>query len=921
MADKKEMDVLKILRRYFLFEQVVNKPSAQKILKKNGSGAGKTAIDDRAVLQVMQDYIATLNNVIITDSKGNDSMFGVYIGKLEREYKKLPENQRLQKAGPFDTGFNAYMEALLALDDNGASVAAAIEKNPDVAEKIKKLPITLGGKKQDSYVEVLAQYIDIFTSMSGLKGELTELHNAHAKNKARLENLPVIREQFETLKKVDAVHAENFKTLNATLETMKGDLGKINLEVIQDLQDKTRDEFDNVTTLISVEGEAIRQTIATENAATQGVVKKDGEKTRKVVAQQGGQTRAAVQGAEQRIVESVYETAGTSLEVNDDLAKKQRKATHQTSGQLRSEVRGAEQTIKETIYEVEGTLLGDNAYQHEETRRVIREEAGKTTAAAAAVATEVAAGVKVVNDHTTREADRVIEAVNAVNQQLVANQQTTNNANTATKKGLSKGFIAAGIGFSLALIIAAGGAGFAIGNRNSKGSSDNSNAASYDNAAYQMYVQETDELNSYTDLYNKLVVDGVTIAELQELAGARDNAKASDKEGYYSSTTTIESMYNSAATMNELASKVIDLESQVTTLNVNIGNLESQVAGLETQQQADAAKIAELNTLVESYKTELANKETELAAAKAEIESLKQQLANAGTDAEKEALKAEIATLTTKLANAEANLEVANEKLAQAEKTIVELNEKVSGLETELATANAQIEQLKADGAIDKAKIAELEGKLSQSAAKVAELEQKLANAPTAEEKAALEAELKTAKEELAASKDEVAKYVKLNEELKAQLEEALNKAEEAETKAAELETELAKAKQDNELKAAELAELVIKYDTAVSTYNELLAKYNELLQSNVSSETLEQAYAKIEALQTELSGTQAELAAALQEGASNSQFLDEFYQEITLETSGTMTDAQIRAYLADAFGLDYTEKTNGSENNYPQKG
>lgn len=291
--------------------------------------------------------------------------------------------------------------------------------------------------------------------------------------------------------------------------------------------------------------------------------------------------------------------------------------------------------------------------------------------------------------------------------------------------------------------------------------------------------------------------------------------------------------------------------------------------------------------------------------------------------------------------------------LVNAEFDLSKANGQINALSIEVNNLNGQISKLTEQQKKDAATIAGLQATIADKEARIAELEALLANGSGNDAVIKdLQAQLKGVKDELAAAKSQVTALQSENAGLKQ--ENADLKAENAQLKqdvaalqsqvnslttdSASLKAQVEDLKNKNNQLANQVASYMTQLEQAKtdfaalqSQYNDLKAKYDALVQASqgmVSQAEVDALRARITELEgslskalSDLAASESALAKAVQEGAANGKFLDDLYAALTYTSSGTMTDAEVREYIAFMLGLNYSENTSGNENDHPSYG
>ena len=229
--------------------------------------------------------------------------------------------------------------------------------------------------------------------------------------------------------------------------------------------------------------------------------------------------------------------------------------------------------------------------------------------------------------------------------------------------------------------------------------------------------------------------------------------------------------------------------------------------------------------------------------------------------------------------------------------TLQKYNEVVKDLEE----AKAEIEDLKKQlaGETDPDEIARLEQELAEAEAQIERLEA---------EKAELEAENESLKAENAELKNQIADLQGQVDDLNSTITDLENTITELESENADLLADYTTAKTELESAKQELVNQIAKY-------NELVDKYETLEGENANLKAeLENAYSQLEIALERVSELENQLANL----ENNRDFLESLYESITGRGAGSMTDEQLREFIASKLGLPY-EPTPGAEEDAKQ--
>ncbi len=219
----------------------------------------------------------------------------------------------------------------------------------------------------------------------------------------------------------------------------------------------------------------------------------------------------------------------------------------------------------------------------------------------------------------------------------------------------------------------------------------------------------------------------------------------------------------------------------------------------------------------------------------------------------------------------------------------------------DLEEAKAEIEDLKKQlaGETDPDEIARLEQELAEAEAQIERLEA---------EKAELEAENEGLKAENAELKNQIA-------DLQGQVDDLNSTITDLENTITELESENADLLADYNTAKTELENAKQELVNQIAKYNELVDKYETLEGENANLKAeLENAKSQLEIALERVSELENQLANL----ENNRDFLESLYESITGRDAGSMTDEQLREFIAGKLGLPY-EPTPGAEEDAKQ--
>lgn len=600
----------------------------------------------------------------------------------------------------------------------------------------------------------------------------------------------------------------------------------------------------------------LNQTIVSESQMTRSTVEREGQTSRKQSNQHAGQIRADVRAAEQHVVESVYDASGAVISY---------------LGMLNDDLKAAIAAGNPTQAEQIRQLIADTEARHAEVLKAVNYQ-GYTTRAY---------GINQARGMTNRikKVDQGVSRANAGIDSANTKLDTLLNKDKKDENKVVKYLVIGGLVISLA--VAAGSLSYAISEHNDlkeanakivelEQNQESHTASDIKPDNYDQTIKDAENLAkfyAFMNSYNEKATDGLTtdeLSDLQQVINAETDAQLKD---------SLQDILNMALAMG--GQPIVSDDSEYA--------------------KNEAKEYAEFKSYLDELKADGKITEQEYTSA---LEKITAYSANDRTE------YSSTAPMTDVL-NAEYNLSVAQ---VQAE-----------ALNKEVVTLKNEIESLKGSGTTDAATIASLREQIAEKDEKIAELEQKLATGTGSEDVVKeLQEQLATTKAELADAKAQVESLSKENSSLTSEntsLKEQLALIE-TEYKAAveSLKADIKTLTETNTNNASKIA----GYMSEIEALKALNDQLQDQLKNVASQEDYAAAQQTIKSLQSSLESVEAQLAAAIQNSSANSAFIDSLYESLTLQSSGSMTDEEIRSAIAYYLGLNYSENTNGSEADYP---
>ena len=475
----------------------------------------------------------------------------------------------------------------------------------------------------------------------------------------------------------------------------------------------------------------------------------------------------------------------------------------------------------------------------------------------------------------------------------------------------------------------------------------------------QYSEDENREKAAFDELYNMVVEDGITTKDqmtnyLGEQGFEVPETKAEQPQMLAASVELENVEYGGVA-----QSEIDDLRSVVDTYfaandktgSVVIGKdtngneismsyesatqtpyMEAKLEGLQSRYDAEASKqeLIDLINAIKNINGVNISDET----IDGIVDAINEALDNASTDERYQSIKAyidsEIAELEAfyeSLTSAQEDGNISEEEKAALE-TSIENAAKTDNVDGYGFSTTGEMENA-LESALTSQKYNEVVGDLEEAKAEIEDLKKQLEEETDPDEIARLEQELKDAEDEIARLEAEKAELEAENEGLKAENAELKNQiadlqgqVDDLNSTITDLENTITELESENADLLADYTAAKTELENAKQDLADQIAKYNELVDNY---ETLEGENADLKA---ELQNAKSQLEIALQRVSelenqlanleNNRDFLESLYESITGRGAGSMTDEQLREFIAGKLGLPY-EPTPGAEEDAKQ--
>ena len=557
--------------------------------------------------------------------------------------------------------------------------------------------------------------------------------------------------------------------------------------------------------------------------------------------------------------------------------------------------------------------------------------------------------------HVTDEADRIIE--------------NNHSENEETRRVIREGFekVKRPKASTLKIALAVLGAGAIIGVGSFLGTyfgaKDNQSANGIVNPDIYIVAQYSEDENrekiAFDELYNMVVEDGITTKDqmtnyLGEQGFELPETNANQPQMLAASVTLENVEYGGIA-----QSEIDDLHSVVDTYfaandktgSVVIGKdengneismsyesatqtpyMEAKLEGLQSRYDAEASKqeLIDLINAIKNINGVNISDET----IDGIVDAINEALDNASTDERYQNIKAyidgEIAELEAfyeSLTSAKEDGNISEEEKANLE-TLIENAAKTDNLDGYGFSTTGEMENA-LEGSLTLQKYDEVVKDLEEAKAEIEDLKKQLAGETDPDEIARLEQELAEAEAQIERLEAEKAELEAENESLKAENAELKNQIADLQGQVDDLNSTITDLENTITELESENADLLADYNTAktelenakqelvnqIAKYNELVDKYETLEDENANLKAeLENAKSQLEIALERVSELENQLANL----ENNRDFLESLYESITGRGAGSMTDEQLREFIAGKLGLPY-EPTPGAEEDAKQ--
>lgn len=814
MANKGKLDVEKVIYEYYMLKSVLNNQYAKDIVSGKIEPVGPSAAADKKTLQAMQRYVRILDELVVSDNglTGKETL-GDFLARLDgnmrQEDAQKPESKRANYSqNPFDENYRYVVKDVLARENAKSVIEKSISSNKMALDSVNSLVINLGGKKQGSYVKLLAQSTDLFSSVSGLQDKIATLEATKGSNDAELLRLRGLLSERKN-------QAKAYKALcNKMIDSFGSDssvLGTMLRQTEQSLDSVVKGEAEKTRVHITNEANRVIENMNAKDKIKAVLLSNTGKNSRYVAVLSGKQLNDKGMRNLYEEVKNAAKVAGFSEkdpvvdqfynDLSEENIKNTAKMNNVPVGQTKKKkgIKGIVAIGLAFSLFAGGLVTGSLIHA--------RGNGNGTTS------TPTSTFQNEYNEYSLNE-NRELSEFEIQLDNAIKNNQIGVFEITPSQKALDSAI-------------------------EEFAKTDNIEKFNWSSTESMKQLKENAEISAKADYYQNHYEDLLEKAsglegQVANLTAQLDNANKS--------IGNLEAQLNSSKTeIESLKTTVSSLQNKITELEGQIENLKSQIENLQSILDAANDNNSELQAKIDNMKEKLE-------AAEETISGLQNQLDQ--TISENETLKNDNESL--KQENAELK-----EKLAEA-------NAKIDSLENTIDGLNSQIESLKGENSTLSSEKADLILKVSQLESEINELKDQIAkldNGGLIAENNQLKEKVSDLEEKLAKANAEISSLQSENESLTNQIVDLNKSIENLNGSINKLEEELANEKATNASLNERIKELEGDLEKAISDYNELKSAYDELLNKGpVSQEQYESLVKELEDAYNTITGYESQI-------------------------------------------------------------
>ena len=800
MANKEKLDVEKVISEYCMLKSVLKNKYAMDVVSGKVEPAGPSAAADKRTLQAMQRYVKTLDNLVVVDNGLSQETLDDYFKRISEIVKSAdaqrPESKRQNYTeNAFDDGYRFFVKDVLNTENAGETIEKAILANKPVLDSVNSLVVNLGGKRQGSYVKLLCQSTELFSSVSGLEGQIKTLEATKGSNDQELLRLRGLLSE----RKAQA------KAYKATCNKLIDELGSES----------------------SVLGVMLKET----NQSLDGVIKKEAE-----------QTRAFVANEATRVIEDSHTKDKIKAVLISNTKKYPRYVAVLSGTQLSdkglrnlyAEVKSAAKVVgfaedDPAVDRFYNDLAEENIKNTAKMNKVVVASTRKKK-----IVTGIVAGVLIAG---------IFGGVGfGIGKAMTSQPPTVTSVYEQEYKEYSQNEYAELDQFKLQLDDAI----------------KNNEIGVFTVTPTQVALKESINNFSKTDNIEKFKWSSTGMMESlndNALTTVKANYYQTNYEEVVERANALEGQVaNLTAQLEKANEKIKDLTSQLGDAHTEIDSLKSEIAKLKNDVHTCKETIANLESQIKSLQSLLDAANADNAQLRNQIADLQNKLDIANEKVS--GLEKQVSDLTKENADLTKENSELKQKVAEYETKIGELEGKVDNLTSEVDRLKSENSILSSEKADLLLQIADLKAEIARLNEKIAGLENGSEVAKLQEQVKDLQDKLTKAENEVSRLQEENKQLTQEIVDLRNSMSDLENTISELNKTIESLKSENASLKEANAKLEAQVADLTEKLTKAVNDYNTLKDAYEELLKKGpVSQEEYEKLQQELNDAYNKISG------------------------------------------------------------------
>lgn len=860
-----KLDIDRIISEYYMLKTVLNNKYATDVLSGRIQPAGPSAAADKKTLQAMQRYVKNLGELVIPGNslapkETLDAYLDRVIGNFKASELAKPASKRLiYSENPFDDTFKPYITTVLSRENSRAKIETAIRSNSETLNSVNSLVINLGGKKQSSYVKLLSQSTELFSTVSGLQNQIATLER---QRKADADLIKSLREQLEA----KTLEAQKYKELcEKAIEELNGSVSYTILvgmltQTSNGLENIIRSEAQKTRNHVTSEADRLADLLTAKDAIKDYMFEHPDRYKRYIMVLRN--TKPLNNKGMANLYKEIVDAA-EQVGYSED---------HPAVTSLFNELR--EQRLKND------NNLSNTGTQQEKPKK---KTAVRVVAVAGVLALLGTAGFlgyqalqyKTENDNLKNEINNITNNFDDTFKGEYMNYQNRENQQVSEYESKLQIAIADGTLVDLPGVTPTPGA---------------TNGEVWNQSSLQA-LREKYAADDFMKLDGSTLV-GVDWAGTEEMELRTENAINQIRADFYNNN------------YDKLVTEVGNLSSQITALQTENAALQAQVDALTAQNGNYVNQIANLNSTIASLQNQVTTLQNQIDSLNAIIDAANQQNSD---------LANQVAQLTDALNQAnqsiqdlQAQVDSLSAENAVLRQQVADLNNQVNDLTNEVNSLNSQITVLETENqtlATEKAdlllQVDALQDQVDSLKDQIAQMQD---NDALLQEKAALEQKVAELENQIKDANDRISELESTNEALTNRIVELENSISDLESTIDGLENTIKNLESQNGKLQQQVDEFRGKWEKAVEDYNDLLRQYEDLKSGKAES-------AEIESLKEQLQD-------AFNKITGYEQRIVQLYDGITKGSTASSEAETALKELFEMFGINYSESDSPSNNN-----